>query len=124
MCVRSFANGTNGMPMPSEVSPLADIGFHWYQCYANVYQWLSMVFTIGSLFCNFTNGPNDVIFKMTINENDEQIGAEIKEMTTIFSISLGANTSFSKFKKRFFILPQLSKFHIYCILLIFTELPS
>ena len=36
--VRSFANGSYGMPMPSEASPLAAIGYHCYQCHANVYR--------------------------------------------------------------------------------------
>ena len=43
---------------------------------------------------------------MTTNENDEQIGAEMKElavMTTISSISMAANTRFSKFQKRFLV---------------------
>ena len=29
-CVRSFAYGTNGIPVPSEVLPLAVIGYHWF----------------------------------------------------------------------------------------------
>ena len=57
---------------------------------------------------------------MTTNENDEKIGAEMKEMTTIFPVSMGANTRFSKFQKRVLILLQLSEFHMYLILLIFT----
>ena len=57
---------------------------------------------------------------MTTNENDEKIGAEMKEMTTIFPFSMGANTRFSKFQKRVLILLQLSEFHMYLILLIFT----
>ena len=110
-----FAYVTNGIPMPSEVSPLAATGYQWY---ANVYQWLPMVFSIGSQACRqITNAQNYVIFKMTTNENDKQIGAEMKEMKNILSVSMGANTRFSKFQKRFLILPQLSKFHIYCILL-------
>ena len=43
--IRGFANGTNGMPMTFEVSPLAAIGYHSYLKYANGYQWLPMVFT-------------------------------------------------------------------------------
>ena len=38
-CVRRFANGTNGMTVPSEISPLAAIGT-WY---TSVYQRLPMV---------------------------------------------------------------------------------
>lgn len=67
-----------------------------------------MVFTTDSQSCRqpksvgkITNAPNDIIFKMTINENDEQIGAEMMEMTTIFSLSMGANTRFNKIQKDF-----------------------
>ena len=42
-CVRSFANGTNCIPMPSEILPLAVIGYHWYRWYANGYHWLLAV---------------------------------------------------------------------------------
>ena len=49
----------------------------------------------------------------------------MKEMTTIFSDPMGANSRFCKFqKKKKLILPQLSEFHIYCILLIFTGFTS
>ena len=62
---------------------------------------------------------------MTTNENDEQIGADMKEMTTIFSVSIGAKTKFSKFQKNKKIsLPQLSECHFCRILLIFTGFPS
>ena len=116
-CVWSFANGTNGIPMPSEVSPLAATGK------TNGYKWFLPL--AANLADNqITNVPNDVIFKMTINENEEQIGAEMTEMTTIFSVSVDANTRFSKFQKRFLILTQLREFNIYCILLIFTGFPS
>ena len=45
-CFRRFGNGTNGMPMPSEISPLAAIGYHW----------LPMAFTIGSQSCRQSSG--------------------------------------------------------------------
>ena len=38
-CVRSFANGTNGMPMPFEVSPLAAIGTNGMPMFTNGYHW-------------------------------------------------------------------------------------
>ena len=56
---------------------------------------------------------------MATNETDEQISAEMKEMTILFSVAMGANTSVSIFQKTFLILPQLREFHIYCILVIF-----
>ena len=55
-CVRSFANGTDGIPMPSEVLPLAVTRYHWYQWYANGYHWLPFGFTIGSQSCRQPRG--------------------------------------------------------------------
>ena len=113
------------------------------QCRPKFRHWLPWVTIVTNVMTMFTNDYQCFVplaanlerrqnyqrakgrhFKMTINENDEQIDAEMKEMTTIFSVSMGANTRFSKCQKRFLILSQLCEFHIYCILLIFTGFPS
>ena len=47
---------TDGIPIPSEVLPLAVIGYHWYQWYANGYHWLPIGFTIGSQSCRQPRG--------------------------------------------------------------------
>ena len=47
-----------------------------------VYHWQSIMqatYSVGKI----TNAPNDVIFNITTNENDEQIRAEMKEMTLL-----------------------------------------
>ena len=74
-CVQSFANGTNGIPMPPEVLPLAVIGYHWYQWYASgttACHWVLPL--VANLADNLTgrqnyNAPNDVIFKTATYEN-------------------------------------------------------
>ena len=98
-CVRSFANGTNGMPMQSEVTSLAAIGTNDMPIFTNdKNHWQPILQTTWSVGKITKIAPNDVIFKMTTNKNDEHIGAEMKEITTIFSVSMGENTRFSKFQ--------------------------
>ena len=65
--------------MSSEVwLPLVTIGTDGMPMFTNGYQWFLPLAANLAADNLIINAPNDVIFKMTINENDEQIGAEIR----------------------------------------------
>ena len=71
-----FANGTNGMPMPSEVLPLVTTGTDGMSMATNgFYHWQPILKTTYSVD-KITNALNDVIFKMTTHEKEEQTVTE------------------------------------------------
>ena len=106
----SVTIGTNGMPM-----------------FTNGYQWfLPLAANLANnLECRQNYQPAK--WRHFQDNNQWKWGADrckIKEMTTIFSVSVGANTRLSKFKKKIFYFTAANEFHISCILLIFTGFPN